>query len=214
MNSDKQVSHSGLSDIYSEGENIAAYYDRWADNYDQTLKQWRYDAPERVAQLVQGQISPDSQILDVGCGTGLCGKALSEAGFKLIDGIDVSRDSIKTAQASGGYRNLQLADLQRLPLSIPGQQYNALICVGVMTYLPDSLATLTEFCRIVKPGGLVALTQRSDLYVERSFEKTLNKLAAQGLIKKANVSEPLPYLPDHNDFSNEILVHYITFRVT
>ena len=68
--------HSGLSKMSKKSDDVANYYDNWATDYNETLADWRYEAPEQVASMLQVKLSPQSSILDMGCGTGLCGKAL------------------------------------------------------------------------------------------------------------------------------------------
>lgn len=152
-------------------------------------------------------------ILDAGCGTGLCGSALLTAGFSTIDGIDVSQRSLEIASMTKAYRNLTAIDIQRLPLPIPDNHYDGLVCVGVLTYLTDTVSTLKEFNRLVRPGGFVAMTQRSDLIDERGFLSILDSLLDEGAIAQVQVSEPCPYLPDNEEFSDQILVHYIGYTI-
>lgn len=205
--------HIGLSNISKKSDDVAKYYDNWANDYNETLADWHYDAPEQIASMLRSKLSPKSVILDVGCGTGLSGKALYTAGFASIDGIDVSRRSLEIAGTSGVYRTLREMDLNRLPISIPDSEYDGLACVGVLTYLTDSIGTLREFSRIVRSGGVVALTQRSDLFLEREFQNVLEGLLNEGLITKTRISEPRPYLPDNEEFSDQILVHYVSYTV-
>lgn len=212
MTSNEQSERSGLRNLSRDSDDVARYYDEWAENYDQTLAQWRYQAPEQVAARLRALLNADSIILDAGCGTGLSGAALARAGFTTIDGIDVSSQSLALAGKQGVYRSLEHVDMQKLPLPLADHQYDGLICVGVLTYLPDSDAVLKEFCRVIKPGGPMVLTQRSDILKERDFPQTLATLEKQGLLAEFEVSEPAPYLPENEEFSDEVLVHYITCR--
>jgi predicted TPR repeat methyltransferase len=161
--------------------------------------------------MLRAKLSPKLAILDAGCGTGLSGKALLAAGFITIDGIDVSRRSLEIARMTGAYRTLRAIDLQRLPLPIPDDLYDGLTCVGVLTYLTDSISTLREFSRVVRPGGFVAITQRSDVFAEREFPSVLEGLSNEGVISQVRISEPRPYLPNNEEFSDQILVHYVGF---
>lgn len=86
--------------------------------------------------------------------------------------------------------------------------------MGVLTYVPDSGAILREFCRVLRPEGIALLTQRSDLLVERDFPRTLEMLRQEGLLQSFDVSGPMPYLPDNDEFGDEVRVHYITCTVT
>ena len=71
------------------------------------------------------------------------GIGLRAAGFVgPIDGIDLSSVSLKRAERHGIYRSLTAVDLQALPLPIPDDAYDALMCVGVLTYIPDGEGVL------------------------------------------------------------------------
>jgi predicted TPR repeat methyltransferase len=213
MKSGSHSKHIGLSDLSKDSDDVAKYYDNWASDYDGTLSEWRYEAPEQVASMLRAKLSPKLAILDAGCGTGLSGKALLAAGFITIDGIDVSRRSLEIARMTDAYRTLRAIDLQRLPLPIPDDLYDGLTCVGVLTYLTDSVGTLREFSRVVRPGGFVAITQRSDLFAEREFPSVLEGLSNEGVIAQVRISKPRPYLPNNEEFSDQILVHYVGFTV-
>lgn len=213
MNADDTSGHDGLSNLSRNSKDVAQYYDDWAADYDETVADWRYEAPEKVAQMLRAELSAESVILDAGCGTGLVGRALHEAGFEAINGIDVSSRSLQTAEVTGAYRELQEIDMQTLPLPIPDDMYDGLACVGVLTYLTDSIGTVREFSRVVKPGGVVVLTQRSDLFMERRFQDVLKQLSDEGIIARVSISDARPYLPENEEFGDEILVHYISFTV-
>jgi predicted TPR repeat methyltransferase len=210
---DEGTRHKGLSDISRKSTDVAQYYDNWADDYEATLADWHYQAPDRVAATLRSELAAEAVILDAGCGTGLSGRALQAAGFTTIDGIDVSSRSLEQAQTLGVYRSLQHLDMQQMPFPIADDAYDGLVCVGVLTYLPDSAGTLREFSRIVKPGGMVVVTQRSDLFVERDFRQVLQQLVADGTIQHLNVSDARPYLPGNKEFGDRILVHYVSYTV-
>lgn len=214
MNSEDKADHSGLRNMTTRSDEVAKYYDDWAEEYDRTLAQWQYEAPQQVASRLRAELSTDADILDAGCGTGLSGEALAEAGFQTIDGMDVSQRSLDVAAERGVYRSLRRVDMQKLPLPHDDDSYDGLACVGVLTYIPDSKAILKEFCRIVKPGGVLLVTQRSDLLAERNFPATLADLQTQGLLTDHDISEPMPYLPENEEFHDEVKVHYITCRVS
>ena len=87
MSSNDNPDHKGLSQLSQDSQEIAKYYDDFAANYDQTLEEWEYEAPEKIAAHLAQLIALDGEVLDVGCGTGLAGKALTAVGFQQIDGI-------------------------------------------------------------------------------------------------------------------------------
>ncbi|MBF0279803.1 MAG: class I SAM-dependent methyltransferase [SAR324 cluster bacterium] len=213
MKSGKHADKDGLSNISRKSDDVAKYYDNWADNYEKMLDQWQYEAPYQAASMLRSKLALLSSVLDVGCGTGLAGKALQMAGFKKVDGIDISRRSLEIAERSGVYRSLSEIDLQKQPFPIEPDKYDGLICVGVLTYLTDSTGTLREFHRIVKPGGIIVMTQRNDLFIERNFQEVLENLSKDGVFDRVQISKSRPYLPDNEEFGDKILVHYISCTV-
>lgn len=205
--------HPNLADLSRDPRDVAAYYDAWAEDYDADLDAWAYEAPVRVAEQLRALVSGDAVVLDAGCGTGLAGRALAAAGFSTIDGVDVSERSLAVAERTGAYRRLAAADLQALPLPLDDDAYDALVCVGVLTYLPDSEAVVREFVRLVRPGGAVVLTQRTDLHDERAFGPLLERLAGDGVITALSVSGPRRYLPANDEYADTLRVRYVHFRV-
>ena len=204
--------HNWLKGGSTSSSQLKQIYDDWANNYDDNLKNWDYRAPAHAADMLHGKIQAGSVLLDVGCGTGLSGAALRAAGFTgPIDGVDLSPASLKKAEQRDVYRTLAPVDLQALPLAMPDNCYDAVLCVGVLTYVPESEGVLREFARILRPGGTVLVTQRDDLFQERNFAATLENLA--GTFDDIQVSDPLPYLPGNPDFADAINVIYVVLTL-
>lgn len=205
--------HHWLKHGSTSSSDVRAVYDDWASDYDQTLADWDYRAPAEAAKMLRATCPAAAEILDAGCGTGLTGMALRNAGFNgPIDGIDLSPTSLDAAGKHGIYRTLTAVDLQALPLPIADDSYDALLCVGVLTYVPDSDGVLREFARVVRPGGRILITQRDDLYRERDYDAVFKRLA--DVVGDVEVTEPMPYLPGNPDFADEINVIYAMMRAT
>lgn len=188
---------------------VRDYYDRWAETYDDALHEWGYEAPRGVAQRMAKRLTPhESVILDAGCGTGLSGLALQNAGFQHIDGMDLSPKSLEKAATTGAYRTVIEHNLaERFPFS--DGTYDGVQCVGVLTYLPNPESVFREFARVTRKGGTIVFTQRSDLYDTLSFSTLLDKLATEeGLWHVIERSKPSPYLPHNSNFEDRIQVIY------
>jgi predicted TPR repeat methyltransferase len=205
--------HDWLKQASTSSGEVREIYDNWAGNYDETLEGWDYRAPVQAAEMLQTAIPAGSVLLDVGCGTGLTGLGLRAAGFVgPIDGIDLSPASLREAERHDVYRSLTAMDLQTLPLPILDDAYDALLCVGVLTYIPDSEGVLREFARGVRSGGRILITQRDDLFRERGYSAMFEKLA--NVVGDITVTDPLPYLPKNPDFGDEINVIYAMMTVS
>ena len=204
--------HSWLTKLSTDSQETAAYYDDWAESYDDTLAQWNYRSPTIVATMLKQEVPPDGRVLDAGCGTGLSGRALHDAGFRRITGIDISQASLDAAAQAGVYERLVQVNMQQAPLPLETGEFAAVQCVGVLTYVPDTAAILREFCRVVRPSGLVAFTQREDLFNEREVAGVMQTLADAGLWTPVSVSEPQAYLPGNADFADRVRVIYCLCR--
>jgi predicted TPR repeat methyltransferase len=201
--------HQGTSDTHE----VADRYDGWASSYDHDLTAWAYQAPTVVAETVDARLPDARTVLDVGCGTGLVGRAMRARGFAgRILGLDISQASLEVARQSGAYDGLDRVDLQqRLPLR--DDSVDALVCVGVMTYLPDVEAVWREFARVVGPGGLVVATQREDLWPARACQGVVDLLRDEGAWTPVEVAGPAPYLPQGYGGTPEVGCFYLTAMV-
>ena len=110
--------HSWLTKLSTDSQETEAYYDAWAENYDDTLAQWNYQSPTIVATMLKQEVPPDGHVLDAGCGTGLSGKALHAAGFRRITGIDISQASLDVAAQAGVCERLIQVNMQQVPLPL------------------------------------------------------------------------------------------------
>lgn len=213
MTEEKQGNPGWLAQGSTDSEEVAKYYDDWAEGYDASLMEWGYDAPIRAAELLSQRVSLSSRVLDAGCGTGLTGRALHRAGFKRIDGMDISEHSLRLADRTGAYDHLFHHDLQqKLPLE--DDTYDALQCIGVLTYIAEAAALLREFCRVVRRDGILLFSQRDDLYEARDFPAMLAAFEREGILEVLETTEPQPYLPHNEDFGDSTLVIFTVCRVT
>ncbi len=193
---------------------VADRYDEWAESYDDDLASWCYQAPEVVAETVLTRLPNARSVLDVGCGTGLVGKALRARGYAgRIVGLDISQTSLRVARRTGAYDVLEAADLQE-PLEVEENDVDALVCAGVMTYLPDVEAVWREFARVVRPGGLVVATQREDLWEPRRCQDIVDRLTSDGVWTPVEISGPASYLPQASGDMAGLGCYYLTAVTT
>ncbi len=199
------------SQVDAPSEAVAELYDTWAadGSYDRDVEQWGYEAPERIADAAVAALARVSgPVLDAGCGTGRVGRALAARGVTNVVGGDFTAASIEAARELGVYSELAHLDLNG-PLDFDDGRFAVTASAGVFTYVDDTEATLRELLRIVRPGGSVLFTQRTDLWVRRGCPAILARLIERRACT-ASVSDPMPYLPGHPDFGTSILIRYVT----
>jgi predicted TPR repeat methyltransferase len=202
--------HEGTSDP----REVADRYDTWAQSYDDDLTSWSYQAPTRVAEIVVTRDPAVGSVLDVGCGTGLVGRALRARGCAgQILGLDISQASLEIARQGGAYDSLEQADLQQ-PLAVQADTVDAVVCVGVMTYLPEVEAVWREFARVARPGGLVVVTQRDDLWPTRQCQAVVDRLQDEGVWTPLEITGPSPYLPEGYGGTPAVGCYYVTALVS
>lgn len=213
------TSHGNNSDLTSglaaqsnaSGEAVAELYDTWAasGDYDADLDMWGYEAPQHIAELTLAALAAvPGEVLDAGCGTGKVGTSLHERGVRHVLGGDFSPASIKAARARNVYTAVEHLDLNN-PLGHVDARFAATTSAGVFSYLSNTEATIRELLRVVLAGGSVLFTQRTDLWAERDCDAIIERLVADDVCD-ATVSEPMPYLPGHPDFTDSIGIRYVT----
>ncbi|MDJ0614976.1 MAG: class I SAM-dependent methyltransferase [Rhizobiaceae bacterium] len=161
-----------------------AMYDRWAKVYDRDLTDGEYQQPARCAEALKTQIGDlGSNILDVGCGTGLSGLALQNAGYTNIDGCDLSEGMLEKAASLEIYGRLFACDLNQPPLDVEDQSYDAITAVGIFSFGHVMPEAVDEFLRIIKPGGAIIIGLNDHFYEEGSLTAKLEELECAGKLK-------------------------------
>lgn len=162
-------------------EETEAFYRQWAESYDEELKGQGYAQPRRCADALAAVLANhDAPVIDLGCGTGLSGLALRQAGYRCIDGCDFSSEMLDHAEWRGIYRRLFTANLNKPPLDVETSAYQAALAVGVFSYGHVSPDALDEILRILKPGGMLIIGVNSHFYEEGSLTAKVEQLAADG----------------------------------
>jgi predicted TPR repeat methyltransferase len=198
----------------SDPRAVAGRYDAWAQSYDDDLASWSYQAPAVVAETVVTRLPAAGSVLDVGCGTGLVGRALRARGFAgRILGLDISQTSLEIAQQCGAYDDLEQADLQQR-LDLEDDSVDAVVCVGVMTYLPEVESVWRELTRVARPQGIVVATQREDLWHTRNCQTVIDLLEDEGVWAPLDITGPAPYLPQGYGGTPQVDCYYLTALVT
>ncbi|HCV28427.1 MAG TPA: class I SAM-dependent methyltransferase [Dehalococcoidia bacterium] len=174
---------------------LAARYDYWAANYElDTERDYGRNDPQMTLPLVQKFVPAGARILDAGVGTGLVGQLMAGAGYDDLIGIDISTEMMAEAEAKGVYRDLKRMVLGET-LEFETDSFDAVTCVGVLTFGHAPASSLREFVRVTRPGGYVIYTVRPDVREQGGFIELEDELTEAGLWKLAEVTDEFPSLP-------------------
>lgn len=102
---------------------------------------------------------PLGGVLDLGCGTGLCGLRLHPRASRLI-GVDLSAVMVSQAQARGLYDEVICADLHDW-LPRVSERFNVMLAADVFIYVGELESAFAAIALALEPGGYLAFTVES-----------------------------------------------------
>jgi ubiquinone/menaquinone biosynthesis C-methylase UbiE len=139
----------------------AATYDAAADRYDDPVNFfWERFGRATVERLY---LPLGSRVLDVCCGSGASALPAAEmvgpAGFVL--GIDLVEKLLELARKKAAERRLRNIEFRvgdMLDLHLREAQFDAVVCVFGIFFVPDMSAAVRALWRVIRPGGKLAIT--------------------------------------------------------
>lgn len=194
-----------------DADKIRDYYREWAKRYDDDVTGEGYHAPAIVAELAgvaqlgyAEQSREELRVMDAGCGTGLTGVALRAAGFRKIDGFDISPEMVAESRATGAYDTLITGTDLNLPdagLGYWAETYDIVTCVGVFTLGHVGPEGFEHLVAITKPGGFLVTSARDDYVEETGIAGYLANLEGESRIETLQHLSGARYVgPDRADY--------------
>ena len=138
---------------------VRTMFDTMADTFDTHLGHLEYRAPNLLCDAIAATLStPDGSldILDAGCGTGLCGPLLKPFARRLT-GVDLSSGMLAKAAARKIYDDLYQAELTEF-ISSQNDQYDVIASADTLCYFGDLLPVFRASAGSLHQGGYVAFT--------------------------------------------------------
>ncbi len=113
------------------------------------------DLKERMAgEVMWLEGSRRGRLLDVGCGNGTFAAFMKEMGWH-VTGVE---PDIKAVQAVKDFSLIEVSQGSLEDVKFPKESFDAITMNHLIEHLPDSIQTLKESWRILKPGGRLVLT--------------------------------------------------------
>jgi predicted TPR repeat methyltransferase len=139
---------------------IVETFDRMASNFDKHLTEvLDYRAPELVMETLAGILPPPArtlEILDAGCGTGLCGILLRPYA-KSLTGVDLSSGMLAKASARNMYDHLIKSELLEF-LDRNAEAFDVIVSADTLCYFGALEHVFTNVFTALGKGGLFAFT--------------------------------------------------------
>ncbi|MGE4556632.1 MAG: tetratricopeptide repeat protein [Desulfovibrionaceae bacterium] len=149
---------------------VATLYDQYAERFDDHLtSSLSYRGPETLALALAERLAPDASldVLDIGCGTGLCGSALRPYAERL-HGVDLSEKMLGKAAKRKIYNLLESAEAEAYLAAHP-ESFDLAAAIDTFLYAGDLHSVIRAAASSLRPGGLFIFTVESG---EKAFELT------------------------------------------
>jgi predicted TPR repeat methyltransferase len=146
---------------------IIKLFDNYAEIFEEHLVNvLEYDTPSTLTEFIKANTTlsnPINRVLELGCGTGLFGQALTKQFcIERLIGIDLSWKMLKKSKAKAVYKELHNADLLAY-LRNSSYQYDLIVACDVFIYIGELKAVMLEVHKHLQPGGHCAFSvERQD----------------------------------------------------
>ncbi len=184
---------------------VRTMFDRVAPRYDllNHLLSARRDIAWRRAtakDLAPVLARPDSVALDLCCGTGDLALALDEYSAGVVLGADFSHPMLERArQKAQARRRVCFFGADALALPIRNASVDVITIAFGFRNLASYVKGLAEMCRVLKPGGTLAVLEFSRIHwpiIGSLFRFYFRKLLPRIGTLVSGVAGPYQYLPD------------------
>ncbi len=138
-------------------------------SYDYEIKLNNYKTPQRCAEALSRYLrDKNSYILDIGCGTGLSGQEILNAGFNNVDGSDFSEKMLHEAKNKNIYKKLFNLDLNRKYYRV-NFSYDAIVAAGIISPHHANPSCIEKCLNILCDSGLLIFSLNDHAVEDKSF---------------------------------------------
>lgn len=146
------------SDAYVE-----SVFNDFASSFEEKLARLHYRAPQIVGALAADAGVPADKsldVLDAGCGTGLCGPILTASARRLV-GVDLSGKMLNLARERQVYDELVKGELTAFLEANPGR-FDLIVSADTLVYFGALEAVAAAAAAALRPGGHLIFTLEED----------------------------------------------------
>jgi ubiquinone/menaquinone biosynthesis C-methylase UbiE len=154
----------------------AATCDAASDHFDdEPLSFWDRIGGRTVERLA---LTPDGNVLDVGCGTGASALPAAQVVGPngLVIGVDLSARLLDRARDKAkalAWSNVEFRCADMTSLGYPDGRFDAVVSVFSIFFVPDMEGLVHELWRMVRPGGKLAVVTWGPRIFEPAYSRWL-----------------------------------------
>ena len=147
-------------DLTSHLNRVKRFHDQDASQYEG--HRYRSDSCEGLAYVTRKSLvlasidSISGNVLDIGCGPGIFTQDLLSKNLRVFS-ADLSMEMIKHSKAqammNSRSENAYFVSTNVSEICFSDSTMNAILCIGVVSYVKDYMPLLREMHRVLKPGG-------------------------------------------------------------
>jgi ubiquinone/menaquinone biosynthesis C-methylase UbiE len=178
---------------------VVAEYAKTAERYD---GKWAFYVEATTRETLRRMpVTPTARVLDVGCGTGeLLRRLRAKYPDAVLAGLDPVPEMLAVARGKlNGREDLRIGYADSLPWG-PGS-FDVVVSCNMFHYITHPAQALREMARVLRPGGLLVLTDWCDDYLachvcnlylrltNRAFYKTYREAECLDLLADAGFSD-------------------------
>lgn len=155
-----------MSESTSESEKArtATVFDQVSSTYDDIVPFFSFFGERLVAAA---GVAEGHEVLDVASGLGACllpAAAIVGNNGRVV-GIDISRemvDNLNRAVEAFGFRNANAELMDAEALQFADDSFDVVTCAFAVFFFPNRVRAFSEFARVLRPGGTLALSTFGD----------------------------------------------------
>lgn len=180
----------------------------------------KYKSPKLMLSLLVKKLTQEGlainklKVLEIGAGSGLFGKELSEVGVTSIVGIDILPEAAIAAsrECPGVYQEYFVEDLTQLSevtkIKLEEQKLNCLVCCSALGYDHIPVNAFNTALNLIQPGGWVMFNLAKTSYENQNnpdeFVKYYRRAISEGTLKVENT-----HVYEHRRFFNGDTLEYV-----
>lgn len=129
-------------------------FDHYAETFDEHLvSDLGYNVPETMRQIFTNHAKPANplRLLDLGCGTGLCGEKFQDT-YQYLTGVDLAEKMINKSREKGIYHDLYNCDIAKY-LESSLSKYDLVIAADVFIYIGNITDLIKNIYARQNDGG-------------------------------------------------------------